>query len=222
MSLVIKKNKLWVIGPITVVAITLSAQDYIGVQQEFLNGHEIDLIREAQDPNLRIHRYLKFAKMRIELIRLQLEKYGPGRSKIIHRTLKEYGHIVEAIDLVIDDALDSNLDITPTIEHLAKQQEELLAALEKITNNKADDHFRYEFVLEDAIEITQDSIESIKGDLEIRKAQLQEAATREISKREASMVPALRREIDEIRREAEKKKSKRPSLLHPGEKLNKR
>ena len=221
MRLIIK-NTLCAIGPLTVVVVALSAQDYIGVQQEFLNGHEIDLIREAQDPNLRIHHYLKFAKMRIELIRLQLEEHGPGRSKTIHRTLKEYGHIMETIDLVIDNALDSDLDITPTIKHLAKQQEALLTALEKITNNKANDHFRYEFVLEDAIEITQDSIESIKGDLEIRKAQLQEAATREIAKREASMIPALKREIDEIRKETEKKKSQRPSLLRPGEKLNKR
>ena len=197
---------------------TLAAQEYIGARREFLTDHEIDAIREAQEPNLRIHRYLDFAKLRIELIRLRLAEEKPGRSQIIHRTLKEYGHILEAVDAVVDDALDRDFDISPTIGALLARQETFLAALEKIADDPPQDHFRYQFVLEDAIDITRDSMELAGGDLGARKAAIREADEREVSKREASMVPELKKEIEEIRREEEKKKRKRPTLLRPGEK----
>lgn len=197
---------------------TLAAQDYIGARREFLSDHEIDSIREAQEPNLRIHRYLEFAKLRIELIRLRLAEEKPGRSKIIHQTLKEYGHILEAVDAVVDDALDREFDISLSIGPLIEQQEKFLATLEKIADDPREDHFRYEFVLEDAIDITRDSMELAGGDLVARKAALTEAAERERAEREASMAPELKKEMEEIQRVEEKKKRKRPTLLRPDEK----
>ena len=220
MNMDVKNCTPWSIVFLLVIVGSLSAQSYQGNRQEFLDDHEVELIREAQDPNLRIHNYLKFASMRIALVGLQLDEYKPGHSKVIHRKLREYGRIIETIDLVIDDALERNLDITPTIEHLVKQQEQLLTALEKIVRNKNNDYFRYKFVLEDVVEITQDSMELLKSDLGDRKIQLQEAATREITRREASMVPDLKKEIEEIRNKEKEKESKRPSLLRPGEKLD--
>ena len=138
-------HKLWAALGLLAVSAVLTAQEYIGARREFLTDHEIDAIREAQDPNLRILRYLEFAKLRIELIRLRLGEEKPGRSKIIHRTLKEYGHIAEAVDTVIDDALDREFDINPTIEPLLTQQQAFLTALEKIADDPAEDHFRYRF-----------------------------------------------------------------------------
>ena len=211
-------HKLWAALGLLAVSSALTAQEYIGARREFLTDHEIDAIREAQDPNLRILRYLEFAKLRIELIRLRLGEEKPGRSKIIHRTLKEYGHIVEAVDTVIDDALDREFDIQPTIEPLLTRQQAFLAALEKIADNPAEDHFRYQFVLEDAIDITRDSIELTEGDLGARKAEILEADARDVAKREASMVPELKEEMEEIRAVEKKKKRKRPTLLRPGEK----
>ena len=210
-------HKLWAIFLLLSGATTLAAQDYIGVRREFLTDHEIDSIREAQEPNLRIHRYLEFAKLRVELIRLRLAEEKPGRSKIIHRTLKEYGHILEAVDTVVDDALDREFDIGPSIGPMLEQQEKFLAALEKIADDPPEDHFRYQFVLEDAIDITRDSMELAGGDLGARRAAIQEAAEQETAKREGSMVPELKKEMEAIRSEEEKKKSKRPTLLRPGE-----
>ena len=186
---------------------TLAAQEYIGARREFLTDHEIEAIREAQDPNLRIQRYLEFAKLRIELLRRRLAEEKPGRSQIIHRTLKEYGHILEAVDTVVDDALDRDFDISPTIGPLLARQETFLAALEKIADDPPQDHFRYQFVLADAIDITRDSMALAGGDLGARKAAIQEADEQEVSKREASMVPELKKELEEIRREEQKKKT---------------
>ena len=200
----------------------LAGQEYIGARRDFLTDHEIDVIREAQEPNLRVHRYLEFARLRIELIRLQLAEVKPGRSKIIHRSLKEYGRIMEAVDIVIDDALDRDFDLAPAIEALKEQQAKFLAALEKITGDPPEDHFRYQFVLEDAIEITRDGIELAESDLDRRKAALREADAREAAGREASMIPELKKEMDAIRQQEEKKKRKRPSLLRPEEKMDPR
>ncbi len=211
-------HKLWAIFLLLSGLATLAAQDYIGVRREFLTDHEIDSIREAQEPNLRIHRYLEFAKLRVELIRLRLAEEKAGRSKIIHRTLKEYGHILEAVDTVVDDALDREFDISLSIGPMLEQQEKFLAALEKIADDPPEDHFRYQFVLEDAIDITRDSMELAGGDLAARKAAIELTAKREAAKRDDSMVPELKKEMEAIRGEKEKQKRKRPTLLRPGEK----
>ena len=200
----------------------LPAQEYVGARKEFLTDHEIDLIREAQEPNLRMQRYLHFAKLRIELLRQQLAKQKAGRSARIHRLLEEYGRIIETIDVVIDDALDMKRDITPSIAKVTAEERNFLVALEAIAENPQEDHFRYEFVLEDAIEITADSIELSEMDLGIRTAEVQAADERDESKREASMTPELKEEVAAVRKTEQKKKRKRPSLLKKGETLKKR
>ena len=209
---------------ITLQAAALPAQEYIGARKEFLTDHEIDLIREAQEPNMRIERYLHFAKLRIELVRQQLAKQKPGRSAQIHRNLEQYGRIIETIDVVIDDALDMKRDITPSIAKLASEEQEFLVALQAMADNPQQDHSRYEFVLEDAIEITADSIELSEMDLGIRTAEVQAADERDEAKREASMTPELKEQVSAARQTEEKKKSKRkrPSLLRKGETLKKR
>jgi hypothetical protein len=222
MTPLIARSLLRGMGSILVVITNVAAMDLVDSRYEFLDNHEIDLIREAQEPDLRINQYLKFARLRIELIHSQLETCTPGRSKTLHRTLKEYTRIMEAIGFVVDDALDRNLDVTSDTVRLTQYSEEFLSALQKITSNRSKDHFRYAFVLEDAIEITAEVIELAASDLEARKSSLKEAAIREATAREASMTPSRKKEIKEIRKEIEKKKLKKPSLLRPGETLQRR
>ena len=49
----------------------LWSQEFV-TQRDFLTDHEVDVIREAQEPNLRITHYLHFATLRLELVRQQL------------------------------------------------------------------------------------------------------------------------------------------------------
>ena len=221
------RRELWRLAlgvAITLQATVLPAQEYIGARKEFLTDHEIDLIREAQEPNMRIERYLHFAKLRIELARQQLAKQKPGRSAQIHRNLEQYGRIIETIDVVIDDALDMKRDISPSIAKVTSEEQEFLGALQAMADNPQQDHSRYEFVLEDAIEITADSIELSRVDLGIRTAEVQAADERDEAKREASMTPELKEKVSATRQTEEKKKSKRkrPSLLKKGEAIKKR
>lgn len=222
MTSFITKNLRRSIGSILIAITNLAAADLVNSRYEFLDNHEIDLIREAQEPDIRINHYLKFARLRIELIHSQLQTYAPGRSKALHRTLKEYARIMEAIGFVVDDALDRDLDLTLGAVQLAQHLEKFFDALKKITSDRAKDHFRYKFILEDAIEITAEVIELATTDLEARRANLREAAIREAIAREASMTPSRKKEIRETRKEIEKGNRKRPSLLRPNETLQPR
>ncbi len=199
----------------------LGSQEF-ATQRDFLTDHEVDVIREAQAPDLRITHYLHFAGLRLELVRQQLAKEKPGRSANIHRNLDEYGRIIETIDIVIDDALDDDKDVSEVMDKIVTEEERFLASLQRMADDPADDYFRYEFVLEDAIEITQDSIELAEQDLGERLAAVRAADERERQKLEESMTPALRKETAKIKKEEEKKKRKRPTLLKPGEALGSR
>ncbi len=204
--------------------LTASAQEYVGAR-DFLTEHEIDMIREAQEPNKRIETYLQFALLRLELVKQKLAVEAPGRSVDIHRNLGEYSKILEAIDMVIDDALVREVDLAEGIELLNTQETEFLAALENIQENPANDHWRYEFALDDAIDITKDSMEMAQEDLGQRKADVEATDAAKRRDIEGSMAPAVREETQKAKKAAEEKaaeeKRKRPSLLKPGETLEK-
>lgn len=208
------------------LSFSLAGQDLLGGGRDFLTDHEADLIRENQEPEHRIGQYLHFARLRIELVRQALLREDAGRSKLIHRNLEEYGRIVEAIDFVIDDAAADQVDLADTLKMLAEREKEFLAALERIRENPADDHWTYEFVLEDAIEITRDSMELTLEDLGDRGRRILEADAREKKRQRALMTPERRKEVEKVEKkvqaEEQEQKSKSPTLLKPGETLEKK
>ena len=85
------------------------------VTKDFLTEFEADQIRLAQDPNERIPIYLQFAKLRLALIDQLLAKEELGRGAKVHDNLSELGRIVEAVDMVIDDALLRDARVTAAV-----------------------------------------------------------------------------------------------------------
>ncbi|MDE0433241.1 MAG: hypothetical protein OXH92_04480 [Bryobacterales bacterium] len=207
-------------------SIPLAGQDLLGGGRDFLTDHEADLIRVNQEPEHRIGQYLHFARLRIELVRQALLREDAGRSKLIHRNIEEYGRIIEAIDFVIDDAAADQVDLADTLKTLAEREKEFLAALERILENPAGDHWTYEFVLEDAIEITRDSMELTLEDLGDRGRRILEADAREKKRQRALMTPERRKDVEKLEKkvqtEEQEQKSKSPTLLKPGETLEKK
>ena len=204
---------------VLLLSVPVSAQDFGGFTDDFLTDHEADIIRVAQEPSKRIGHYLHFARLRLELVTQALRKEKAGRSKLIHRNLEHYGRIIETIDLVIDDAAVDKADLSKGMALLVENEEGFLAWLEQIQENPAQDLWAYEFVLEDAIDITRDSLELALEDLGDRGRRIVEADAKEEKERRVMMTPERRKDVEEVKEKEAEYKGKHPTLLKPGEKI---
>jgi hypothetical protein len=193
------------------VSLPLAAQ-----RRDFLTAEEADKVRAAQDPNLRLPLYVGFAKDRVAQINQLVARDRPGRSALLHDLLEDYTRIIEAIDTVADDALRRKIDITKGIALVLPAEQELLAALKKVEQAELADRSRYEFVLEDAIAATEDSIELAKEDLGDRSREVLAKQAAEEKEREADLTPEEAKERAEAKAKQEKQR-KAPTLRRPGD-----
>jgi hypothetical protein len=196
------------------LALPLAAQ-----QRDFLTPDEADQLREVQEPNERLKLYSKWALLRIDEIEQRIASAKPGRAAFIHDLLEDYGHIVDAMDTVADDALRRKLKIDIGVTALTAAEKDMVARLEKIRDSKPKDFARYEFVLTDAIETTQDSLELNEADLPGRAAAVAAKDKKEKDERRATMTAAERKADDKEGKKDAKPTRKPPTLLRPGEKL---
>jgi hypothetical protein len=199
------------------VAILLTVTAF-GQQHDFLTADEIDQVREAQDPNARLILYVTFARQRISLLNQLLSKEKAGRSALIHDTLEDYTHIIEAIDTVADDALKRKVALNEGMTLVAAAEKDMLETLQKVEDSEPKDLPRYEFALKSAIDTTSDSKELSEEDLNTRATAV---AAKDQKEKEAKDAMLGTKE-KEAKQTAEKKetegKRKAPSLYKPGEK----
>ncbi len=190
-------------------------------ERDFLTPDEVDQVRDAQEPNARLKLYILFARQRLALLQQFLSKEKPGRSALIHDTIEQYTHIIEAIDTVADDALVRKLPLDIGMKEVATAEGEMLATLQKIEDTAPKDLSRYEFVLKNAIDTTSDSKELSEEDLHTRAGEL---ATEE--KKEKQDRKALASAEDKKAKKSPEDKpgvikagdQKAPTLYKPGEK----
>jgi hypothetical protein len=209
-----------------VLAACLMLPGILLAQRDFLTADEADQVREAQEPNARLALYAHFARQRIDLVKSMIASGKPGRSAMIHDALEDYTNIIDAIDTVTDDALQRKADVTEGLKAVAAAQKQMLAALKDIDAKQLRDKERYEFVLKQAIETTEDSLALAQQDLGTRTTQIEAREAKEKQEREALLTPT---ELNE-RQAAEKKqtqkeqqaKKKAPTLRRKGEVVDKK
>ena len=190
-------------------------------QRDFLTSDEVDQVREVQEPNERLKLYIHFAEQRVDQVKSLISRDKPGRSALIHDLLDDYVKILDAIDTVSDDALKRKVAIDIGNAAVVKGEQGLLKTLQNIQDSNPKDIARYDFVLKQAIDGTNDSIELAQGDLGTRANEVVAKDEKEKKDRDAVLNP---QEKAEKKAQAQKEedqnsqKRKAPSLLKPGEK----
>jgi hypothetical protein len=200
----------------------------LAAQRDFLTADEIDQIKEAQEPNLRLKLYADFAKLRVDLVRNLLGKEKPGRSILIHDTLDEYSKILDAIDTVADAAADRKTDVHLGLAAVAAAEKAMLPMLKQIAESRPKDLERYEFALTQAIETTADSLDLAEEDLGKRAGEVEarQAAQKKAAAAQMTPIDKEGQQAGDAKKKAEGEKPaedaapkrKPPTLLRPGEK----
>lgn len=190
----------------------------VSAQRDFLTVDEADQVRLAQEPNLRLELYVKFAQQRVALLQQLVAKEKSGRSAMIHEVLEEYTKLIETIDVVSDDALRRKLDITEGTKLVAKAEEEMKAKLLAIQNMELKDRSRYDAALATAVETTAESIELAQMELKERSTDVTTKDAKEKKALEEMMQPKDREQKKvEEKKAADTPKKKAPTLRRKGE-----
>ena len=205
----------------SVVILLLLTGAALFAQRDFLTADEADQVREAQEPDKRLGLYTIFARQRLDQVQALVKQQKPGRAGLVHDLLDDYGNIIDAIDTVADDALGRKLDISAGVKAVASAEKDFLPALEKIRDSQPKDLGRYDFVLNQAIDSTRDSLETANEDLGKRSKEVAEREQREKKEREGMAQPKDReaQKSADAKAADDQNKRKKPTLLKPGETL---
>jgi len=159
-------------------------------QRDPLNDVESDELREvAQEPDKRLKLMIKFTGERLDTVEEALKDTDPkGRGMRIHDALQDFRELVDELDDNIDDFVQKQEDLRKPLGEIIAAEENydkrLKAIQERAQDPKlAEEYKQYSFVLQDAVEAVNLSLEDAKKTLEEQKAAMAEEKQKEKEKK---------------------------------------
>ena len=145
-----------------VLVTALSALAVPAQRREFLTDGEIFQIREAQEPNARLKLYIQFARERLNAVEKALAGNDADRGAYIHDNLREYDQIIDAVDHNAEQAVKKRDLARKGLELALQEEPEFLKLLQGFQARNPKDLEQYRFILSQAIETTEGSIEVLR------------------------------------------------------------
>jgi hypothetical protein len=159
----------FVTKPLLLIAAALALSAPLTAQRDPLSGVESDQLREvAQDPEKRLKLFLKFASARLDTVEATLQDdKAKGRGQRAHDALQDFRELVDELDDNIDDYVGKQSDLRKVLGEVIGAEEgfeKRLKALQGRGNDPklADESKAYSFVLQDAIEAVNLSLDDAK------------------------------------------------------------
>lgn len=159
-----------------------SARTYAGVEgqrRDPLTENESDQIRELADqPDKRMELFLKFIGARFETIE-QMQgdpRLAAGRGQHVHDLLQDITALVDELDDNIDDYVDKKEDIRKSLKQVieADTSYQLKLRTLKEQNEKSKEFGDYNFVLQDATDAVNGSLDDAREALDEQQKTLKE------------------------------------------------
>ena len=151
-------------------------------QRDPLNEAESDQLREAaQEPDKRLKLMIKFANERLDTVEATIkDTTAKGRGLRVRDALQDFRELVDELDDNIDDFVQKQQDLRKPLNEIISAEENFDKRLKVIQERAQDPKFaeefkQYSFVLEDATEAVNLSLEDARKTLAEQKAAMAEA-----------------------------------------------
>jgi len=133
-------------------------------RRDVLTPVEIDQLRDtAQEPDLRLKLYLKFSRQRLDAVdQARTDPKITNHGEEIHERLQDFLDLYDELNENIDTYADRKADIRKVLKTTIEADTEFqakLRALRDASATKADDAKQYEFILTNALETLDASVE---------------------------------------------------------------
>ena len=147
---------------LTVMMLTLIA--WAAPKRDVLTPAEIDQLRDtAQQPDLRLKLYVKFSRERLDAVeQARNDPKVTDRGREMHQRLQDFLDLYDELDDNVDTFADRKADIRKVLKTVIEADTEFQAklhALHDAAGAKPEDAKQYEFLLSNALETLDSSVQ---------------------------------------------------------------
>ena len=133
-------------------------------RRDVLTSAEIDQLRDtAQEPELRLKLYIKFSRARLDAVeQARTDPKITDHGEEVHQRLQDFLDLYDEFNANVDTYADRKADIRKVLKVVIESDTEFqakLRALRDASGTKPEDTKQYEFVLTNALETLDSSVQ---------------------------------------------------------------